>query len=81
MEFLKEIIVVYGLQSLSLNLKRGIILLILSFNRNEILTVVVGAHNLTNKNERSVRIGVKSYHKHPDYCSNSHLNDIMLLRV
>ncbi|XP_058616102.1 granzyme B(G,H)-like [Onychostoma macrolepis] len=45
------------------------------------LTVVVGAHNLKNENEGSVRIGVKSYHQHPDYCCDSHLNDIMLLRL
>ncbi|KAL1251322.1 hypothetical protein QQF64_019118, partial [Cirrhinus molitorella] len=46
--------------------------------KNEKVTAVVGAHDLKNSNEGSVRIKVKSYHKHPDY--NSHINDIMLLR-
>ncbi|XP_050957802.1 granzyme E-like isoform X1 [Labeo rohita] len=48
---------------------------------NEILTAVVGAHNLKNVNEGSVHIGVKSYHKHPDYCCDTYRNDIMLLRL
>ncbi|XP_058617488.1 granzyme-like protein 1 [Onychostoma macrolepis] len=51
-------------------------------NKKKKLTVVVGAHNLKNENEGSVRIGVKSYRtQHPDYCSDSHRNDIMLLRL
>ncbi|XP_073699753.1 granzyme-like protein 2 [Garra rufa] len=50
-------------------------------DKNETLTAVVGAHNLT-KNESSVGIGVKSYHKHPCYNHNRTLqNDIMLLRL
>uniref|UniRef100_A0A671SJ66 Granzyme B-like n=1 Tax=Sinocyclocheilus anshuiensis TaxID=1608454 RepID=A0A671SJ66_9TELE len=49
--------------------------------KNEILTAVVGAHDLKNKNEGSVRIRVKSYHQHPDYSSDTRLNDIMLLRL
>ncbi|XP_043079858.1 granzyme-like protein 1 [Puntigrus tetrazona] len=49
--------------------------------RSEKLTVVVGAHDVKNKNEGSVSIRVKSYHKHPGYCSNSGFNDIMLLRL
>ncbi|KAL1251327.1 hypothetical protein QQF64_019123, partial [Cirrhinus molitorella] len=48
---------------------------------DEILTVVVGAHNLKNENERSVRIRVKSYHKHPDFTKKPVMNDIMLLRL
>ncbi|RXN31071.1 complement factor D-like protein [Labeo rohita] len=48
--------------------------------KNQVMTAVVGAHDLKNKNERSVCIGVKSYHKHPDYSNESNLNDIMLLR-
>ncbi|KAL1251330.1 hypothetical protein QQF64_019126, partial [Cirrhinus molitorella] len=50
---------------------------------NEILTAVVGAHNLKNEKEGSVRIRVKSYHKHPGYRPNrpSQLNDIMLLKL
>ncbi|KAF4097693.1 granzyme B(G,H)-like [Onychostoma macrolepis] len=49
--------------------------------KNKILTAVVGAHDLKNENEGSVRIGVKSYHKHPKYSSDSYLNDIMLLML
>ncbi|RXN37181.1 granzyme B(G,H)-like protein [Labeo rohita] len=49
--------------------------------KNQVMTAVVGAHDLKNKNEGSVRIGVKSYHKHPDYSNESNLNDIMLLRL
>ncbi|XP_056112404.1 duodenase-1-like [Rhinichthys klamathensis goyatoka] len=45
--------------------------------KNEKLTAVVGAHNLKNENEGSVRIGVKSYIKHPDI----EKNDIMLLQL
>ncbi|XP_026101561.1 complement factor D-like, partial [Carassius auratus] len=37
--------------------------------KNTILTAVIGAHNLKNENEGSVRIAVKSYHKHPGYSS------------
>uniref|UniRef100_A0A8C1L689 trypsin n=1 Tax=Cyprinus carpio TaxID=7962 RepID=A0A8C1L689_CYPCA len=48
---------------------------------NEILTAVVGAHDLKNMTEGSVRIRVKSYHQHPDYSSDTRLNDIMLLRL
>ncbi|XP_050957809.1 granzyme G-like [Labeo rohita] len=49
--------------------------------KNQVMTAVVGAHDLKNKNEGSVCIGVKSYHKHPDYSNESNLNDIMLLRL
>uniref|UniRef100_A0A9J8BQK9 trypsin n=1 Tax=Cyprinus carpio carpio TaxID=630221 RepID=A0A9J8BQK9_CYPCA len=51
--------------------------------KNMILTAVIGAHNLKNEKEGSVRIGVKSYHKHPGYRPGrpSTLNDIMLLRL
>uniref|UniRef100_A0A8C1A883 Peptidase S1 domain-containing protein n=1 Tax=Cyprinus carpio carpio TaxID=630221 RepID=A0A8C1A883_CYPCA len=54
---------------------------LLSLNRNEILTAVVGAHDLKNMTEGSVRIRVKSYHQHPDYSSDTRLHDIMLLRL
>ncbi len=40
---------------------------------------MVGAHELK-KNEGSVCIGVKSYHKHPDFNIHTLKND-MLLRV
>ncbi|XP_067270924.1 granzyme-like protein 1 [Pseudorasbora parva] len=49
--------------------------------RNERLIAVVGAHNLKDKSENSVRIPVKSYHKHPDFNSATLLNDIMLLEL
>ncbi|RXN08187.1 complement factor D-like protein [Labeo rohita] len=45
-----------------------------------VLTVVLGAHNLRNKNENSVRIKVESYHPHPQYTGKSFHNDILLLR-
>ncbi|XP_067270912.1 duodenase-1-like [Pseudorasbora parva] len=48
---------------------------------SETLTVVVGAHDLKNKTEGSVHIGVKSYHKHPDCNVEPVMNDIMLLRL
>uniref|UniRef100_A0A672L9V8 trypsin n=1 Tax=Sinocyclocheilus grahami TaxID=75366 RepID=A0A672L9V8_SINGR len=41
---------------------------------------VVGAHDLR-QNEESVRIGVKSYHMHPDFNMHTLQNDIMLLRL
>ncbi|XP_073699757.1 granzyme G-like [Garra rufa] len=49
--------------------------------KNEKLTAVVGAHELHKINEGSVRIGVKSYHKHPDFNNSTYQNDIMLLRL
>ncbi|XP_050957799.1 mast cell protease 1A, partial [Labeo rohita] len=49
--------------------------------KTQALTVVLGAHNLQNKNENSVRIKVKSYHTHPQYTSESFRNDILLLRL
>ncbi len=51
-----------------------------SFNRSQILTVVVGAHDLRNSKNLD-RIGVKSYIPHPSYMINFAWNDIMLLRV
>ncbi|KAK2906969.1 hypothetical protein Q8A67_005954 [Cirrhinus molitorella] len=48
------------------------------WKKNEKLTAVIGAHDLT-KNEGSVRIEVKSYHKHPDFNKRMQI-DIMLLR-
>ncbi|XP_050957806.1 granzyme G-like isoform X1 [Labeo rohita] len=49
--------------------------------KNEKLTAVVGAHDLEKINEGSIRIGVKSYHGHPDFNNNTFQNDIMLLRL
>uniref|UniRef100_A0A671KL81 trypsin n=1 Tax=Sinocyclocheilus anshuiensis TaxID=1608454 RepID=A0A671KL81_9TELE len=46
----------------------------------EILTVVVGAHDLR-KSEISDRVEVKSYIPHPYHTFCSHQNDIMLLRL
>uniref|UniRef100_A0A671SG62 trypsin n=1 Tax=Sinocyclocheilus anshuiensis TaxID=1608454 RepID=A0A671SG62_9TELE len=48
---------------------------------SETLTVVVGAHDLKNKTEGSVRFGVKSYHQHSNFTEEPVMNDIMLLRV
>uniref|UniRef100_A0A8C1ZHG3 trypsin n=1 Tax=Cyprinus carpio TaxID=7962 RepID=A0A8C1ZHG3_CYPCA len=48
--------------------------------KNEKLTAVVGAHDLR-QNEGPVRIGVKSYHMHPDFNKYTLQNDIMLLRL
>ncbi|KAL0151358.1 hypothetical protein M9458_053352 [Cirrhinus mrigala] len=50
-------------------------------NSAPVLTVVLGAHNLQNKNENSVRIKVESYYSHPQYTSESFHNDILLLRL
>uniref|UniRef100_A0A672NPG9 Mast cell protease 1A-like n=2 Tax=Sinocyclocheilus grahami TaxID=75366 RepID=A0A672NPG9_SINGR len=50
------------------------------WNRSEILTVVVGAHDLR-KSTSSDRIGVKSYIPHPSYISQFSWNDIMLLKL
>ncbi|XP_067270911.1 granzyme B(G,H)-like [Pseudorasbora parva] len=44
----------------------------------EVLTVVLGAHEL---HKSKSRINVDSYHKHPDYKRPSHHNDIMLLKL
>ncbi|XP_067252995.1 granzyme B(G,H)-like [Chanodichthys erythropterus] len=46
----------------------------------EVLTVVVGAHDLRN-GKRSDRIGVKSYIPHPNYKLTPIQNDIMLLKL
>ncbi|XP_056304125.1 granzyme-like protein [Danio aesculapii] len=48
---------------------------------DEKLTVVVGAHDLKNKEEGSVRIRVKSCHTHPHFVQKTLQNDIMLLRL
>ncbi|KAF4097692.1 mast cell protease 1A-like [Onychostoma macrolepis] len=50
------------------------------WNGSQILTVVVGAHDLRNS-ENSDRIGVKSYIPHPSYMIHFSWNDIMLLRL
>ncbi|XP_057182459.1 serine protease 53-like [Triplophysa rosa] len=48
----------------------------------ETLTVVAGAHDLSNKYEKSVRIGVSSYEKHPSYKPAPELQaDIMILKL
>ncbi|RXN31073.1 complement factor D-like protein [Labeo rohita] len=48
--------------------------------KNEKLTAVVGAHDLEKINEGSIRIGVNTYHGHPDFNNHTFQNDIMLLR-
>ncbi|RXN20381.1 granzyme B(G,H)-like protein [Labeo rohita] len=49
-------------------------------NNSPVLTVVLGAHNLRNKKENSVRIKVDSYYQHPKYTNESFHNDILLLK-
>ncbi|XP_067271138.1 transmembrane protease serine 9-like [Pseudorasbora parva] len=48
---------------------------------NEILTAVVGAHDIKKENEGSIRIGVKSYLKHSKFSERPVENDIMLLKL
>ncbi|XP_016110525.1 cathepsin G-like [Sinocyclocheilus grahami] len=50
------------------------------WNGSQILTVVVGAHDLR-KSKTLNRIGVKNYIPHPDYKTSPVRNDIMLLRI
>ncbi|XP_026091700.1 complement factor D-like [Carassius auratus] len=50
------------------------------WDRNETLTVVVGAHDLR-ESKKSDHIGVKSYIQHPSYSGSFHFNDIMLLKL
>ncbi|XP_067270923.1 granzyme B(G,H)-like [Pseudorasbora parva] len=50
------------------------------WNRRDILTVVVGAHDLR-KSKCLDRIGVKSYIPHPNYKGGPIRNDIMLLKL
>ncbi|XP_017556884.1 granzyme B(G,H)-like [Pygocentrus nattereri] len=45
------------------------------------LTVVLGAHDLSNKKDGSIRMKVKKYYRHPDYNIDTHDNDIMLLKL
>ncbi|XP_048021697.1 granzyme B(G,H)-like [Megalobrama amblycephala] len=48
------------------------------WNGKEVLTVVVGAHDLSKSSDR---IDVLSYEPHPDYLFNPCRNDIMLLKL
>ncbi|XP_051765542.1 mast cell protease 1A-like isoform X8 [Ctenopharyngodon idella] len=48
-------------------------------NNSKVLTVVLGAHDLRQKNLD--RIKVDFYHKHPKFTNGSFHNDIMLLRL
>ncbi|XP_026091701.1 complement factor D-like [Carassius auratus] len=50
------------------------------WNRNENLTVVVGAHDLR-ESKNSDHIGVKSYIQHPSYSGFYISNNIMLLKL
>ncbi|GAA6070965.1 granzyme B-like [Tachysurus ichikawai] len=45
------------------------------------LEVVLGAHNISQKEPQQQRIKVKKYIKHPCYKSNQRPNDIMLLKL
>uniref|UniRef100_A0A8C1JJP0 trypsin n=1 Tax=Cyprinus carpio TaxID=7962 RepID=A0A8C1JJP0_CYPCA len=47
----------------------------------QVLTVVLGAHDLQKNNENSVRFTVESYHQHPDYTMGYYHNNILLLKV
>ncbi|XP_048038897.1 granzyme B(G,H)-like [Megalobrama amblycephala] len=47
-------------------------------NGKEVLTVVVGAHDLSKSSDR---IDVLSYEPHPDYIFSPYRNDIMLLKL
>ncbi|XP_043079859.1 mast cell protease 1A-like [Puntigrus tetrazona] len=48
------------------------------WERSQVLTVVVGAHDLRKSKNR---VGVKNYIPHPDYRRSPIRNDIMLLRL
>ncbi|XP_048038899.1 mast cell protease 1-like isoform X2 [Megalobrama amblycephala] len=48
------------------------------WNGKEVLTVVVGAHDLSKSSDH---IDVLSYKPHPDYIFRPHRNDIMLLKL
>ncbi|XP_036442982.1 mast cell protease 4-like [Colossoma macropomum] len=48
----------------------------------ETLTAVLGAHDLSNKQEKgSVRMEVESYYRHPNYSKGTLDNDIMILKL
>uniref|UniRef100_A0A8C1JJ72 trypsin n=1 Tax=Cyprinus carpio TaxID=7962 RepID=A0A8C1JJ72_CYPCA len=47
----------------------------------QVLTVVLGAHDLQKNNENSVRFTVESYHQHPDYTMGYYHNNILLLKL
>uniref|UniRef100_A0A3B3VP82 Granzyme 3, tandem duplicate 3 n=1 Tax=Poecilia latipinna TaxID=48699 RepID=A0A3B3VP82_9TELE len=45
------------------------------------ITVVLGAHNISKKEESQQRINVKKYHVHPQFEANQYEYDIMLLKL
>ncbi|XP_061457180.1 mast cell protease 1A-like [Rhineura floridana] len=45
------------------------------------MTVVLGAHDLSDIEDCQQVIGVESYHIHPEYCSFNTSNDILLLKL
>ncbi|KAM9486862.1 granzyme B-like [Clarias gariepinus] len=45
------------------------------------LEVVLGAHNISQKEPQQQRIQVQKYFKHPFYKNNERLNDIMILKL
>ncbi|XP_036442981.1 granzyme B-like [Colossoma macropomum] len=45
------------------------------------LTAVLGAHDLSDKKEGSIRMKVKNYYPHPKYNAGTHDYDIMLLKL
>ncbi|XP_043079857.1 mast cell protease 4-like [Puntigrus tetrazona] len=50
-------------------------------NNAQVLTVLLGAHDLGKKNENSIRFRVDSYHQHPKYTTETYHNDILLLKL
>ncbi|KAK1152436.1 transmembrane protease serine 9-like [Acipenser oxyrinchus oxyrinchus] len=51
------------------------------FNRGAEMTVVLGAHDIINRAERTQRIAVRFYHIYPGYDNTTLQNDIMLLQL
>ncbi|RXM94723.1 Mast cell protease 1A [Acipenser ruthenus] len=50
------------------------------FTRGVEMTVVLGAHDIINRTERTQRIAVRFYHLYPGYENKTLQNDIMLLQ-
>ncbi|MBN3272023.1 CFAD factor, partial [Polyodon spathula] len=51
------------------------------FNRNMEMTVVLGAHDISDRIERVQRVAVRFYHIYPGYDNHTLQNDIMLLQL
>lgn len=70
--------VIYAGTSKTMNL---LIILIDALRKTSILTAVLGAHDLSDGKEGSIRFQVETYHVHPAYNSDTYDHDIMLLKV